>query len=45
MRNRDDKKIKTEKRFLTRRDFIGKTTAGVATAAFSTGISAIGLSS
>ena len=34
-----------QKRNLTRRDFIGKTTAGVATAAFSTGISTVGLSS
>ncbi len=33
------------KKSLTRRDFIGKTTAGIATATFSTGISSIGLSS
>ncbi len=45
MQNRDFERINIPKKHLTRRDFIGKTTAGIATAAVSTGISSIGLNS
>ena len=45
MQNRNFERINILKKSLTRRDFIGKTTAGIATAAVSTGISSIGLNS
>lgn len=45
MRHKEIERSNTVKKSLTRRDFIGKTTAGLATAAVSAGISSIGLSS
>ncbi len=45
MRSKVNESSHVTKEELTRRDFIGKTTAGIATAAFSTGIASIGLSS